>query len=88
MVPEAALIIRALCYFSLLGLSGAALLPTSPFCSCLRGCQELLKHAMVGWAMVGSPYLVIFSGFPEVSGKGIESIRLMGTKKLPGLGHL
>ena len=43
---------------------------------------------MVGWAMVGSPYLVIFSGFPEVSGKGIESIRLMGTKKLPGLGHL
>lgn len=72
MVPEAASIIRALCYFGLLGLSGAAWIPNSPLCSCLWGCQGLFRPAVVGRAMVGSPYLVVISGFPEVSGEAVE----------------
>ena len=71
-VPETALIIRALCYFGLLDLSGVVLVPTSPLCSYLRGCQGLFRLAVVGGAMVGLPYLVVLSGFPEVSGEGEE----------------
>lgn len=45
------------------------------------------RAAVIGWAMVGSSYLMMLSGFPEVSGKGVKNQAHEG-KKLPGWGHL
>ena len=70
--PRAVLIIRVLRYFGLLGLSGADLVASSCFCELPMVVSGALQSAVMSWARVGSPYLVMLSGFPEVSGKGRE----------------
>ena len=70
----------------LLGLSGAAVVPTCSFCGCLIGCQGL-PSACCGELDFGSSFYWCFLA-ALVSLFGKQSLRLMGTQRLPGLAYL